>query len=278
VERDEIHKLNISVNGRILMKVILKAFLVSFIIYLVSVTGFNFFGEIFPKFRTLGGGILVYVGRLILLFVGVFIFYTRNFFSVFSFLGMKKRFVKPFLAGFIPSLPFIFSWIGGCIAFDIPIRLSAHSLVMLFFAFIGPGLFEEGLFRGVLFKEILGVSKWYFAALCTGIFFGPAHLANLLVGHNISEVTISIVAGFIMSFPIGYMFFKMRANLWTCIFFHFFVAGSMDALISEELIKAHLGNITLVTTIGLFLSLVLVFILFGNKRYIAFFSGKRALN
>ena len=86
---------------------------------------------------------------------------------------------------------------------------------------------------------------------------------------------ISVAAGLIMSFPIGYMFFKRRANIWTCAFFHFFVAGSMDALISEELIKAHLKNITLITTTGLILSFVLVFVLFGNKRFMDFVSNKK---
>jgi membrane protease YdiL (CAAX protease family) len=141
---------------------------------------------------------------------------------------------------------------------------------MLFYAFIGPGLFEEGLFRGVLFNEFSSVTRWYFAALLTGIFFGPAHLANLIIGHNINEVLISIIAGLVMSFPIGYIFYKMKGNLWACVSFHFFVAGSMDALISEELIKAHLKNITTITTIGLLLSFVLVFILFSNKRFIKF--------
>ena len=257
------------------VKTVLKAFMVSFLIYLISVPGFSFLGKIFPPFRSFGSGILIYAGRLILLFAGVFVFYTRKFSTVFSFLGLKNFSFKTFLAGFIPSLPFILSWIGGCIFFDIPIRLSGHSLVMLFLAFIGPGLFEEGLFRGVLFKEILYVSKWHIAALCAGIFFGPAHLANLLVGHNIQEVVLSLSAGFVMSFPLGYMFFRMRANLWTCAFFHFFVAGSMDALISEELIKAHLKNITLITTTGLILSFVLVFVLFGNKRFVDVVSNKK---
>ena len=256
------------------MKTIVKAFLVSFGIFLICVPGFSYLGKIFPLFRSTGNGLLVYAGRLIILFTGVVVFYTRRFSTVFSFLGMKKLHVKSFFAGFMPSLPFILSWIGGCIALEIPIRLSGNSLVMLFFAFIGPGLFEEGLFRGLLFNKILSVSKWHLAALYTGIFFGPAHLANLLIGQNIQEIMISIVAGFVMSFPIGYMFFKMRGNLWTCAFFHFFVAGSMDALISEELIKAHLGNITLVTTVGLVLSFILVFVFFGNKRFLRLVSIK----
>ena len=255
------------------MKIVLKAFMVSFLIYLISVPGFTHLGKIFSPFRSFGSGILIYAGRLILLFAGVLIFYTRRFSTVFPFLGLKNFSVKAFLAGFIPSLPFILSWIGGCIVFDIPIRLSGHSLVMLFLAFIGPGLFEEGLFRGVLFNEILSVFKWHIAAVCTGIFFGLAHVANLLVGHNLQEIMISVAAGLIMSFPVGYMFFKMRGNLWTWAFFHFFLAGSMDALISEELIKAHLGNITLVTTAGLVLSFIFVFVLFGNKRFVGFVSN-----
>lgn len=252
------------------MKTVLKACMVSFLIYLISVPGLSCLAKNFPAFRAFGSGILIYAGRLLILITGVFIFYTHKFSTVFSFLGMKKLSIKTLLAGFIPALPFIVSWLGGSIAFDISIRISANSLLMLFLAFIGPGLFEEGLFRGILFKEISRIHKWQRAALYTGIFFGPAHLANLLVGHNIREIIISTAAGFVMSFPIGYIFFKMRGNLWPCVFFHFFVAGSMDALISEELVKAQLGAISVVATTGLVLSLILVFILFKNKRFVGF--------
>ena len=258
------------------MKKVLKAFMVSFIIYIIAITGFNFLGvKLFPSFRSFADGFFVYVVRLLILFFGVLIFYTRSFPNVFSFVGLRKPFAKPFLAGFLPSLPFILSWVIGCIIFDVPISLSSKSFVMLFFAFLGPGLFEEGLFRGVVFKEISSATRWYIAAVLTGIFFGPAHLANLIIGHNMNEVMISIIAGFIGSFPLGYIFYKMKGNLWTCVSFHFFSAGSMDALISEELIKAHLSKITSVTTVGLVLSFVLIFILFSNKRFVNFALGKK---
>ena len=253
-----------------MMNPVLKAFAVSFSIYLISVPGFSYLAKVFPSFRAAGSGFFIYAGRLLILITSVFIFYTHKFSTVFSFLGMKRLSIKTLLAGLTPSLPFILSWIGGSIALDVPVRFSVSSVLMLFLGFIGPGLYEEGLFRGLLFKEILHTCKWQLAALYTGIFFGPAHLANLLVGHNIREIIISTAAGFVMSFPIGYIFFKMRGNLWPCVFFHFFVAGSMDALISEELIKAQLGAISVVATTGLVLSLILVFILFKNKRFVGF--------
>lgn len=252
------------------MKTVIKAFLVSLIIYLVAITGFNYVGKTFPAFREFGHGLLVYIVRLIILYMGVYIFYTGKFSKTFSFLGLRQPFLRPFITGFLASLPFIISWVIGGIIYKVPLSLSSTSIIMLFFAFIGPGLFEEGLFRGVLFNEFSSVTKWYLAALLTGIFFGPAHLANLIVGHNINEVLISIVAGLVMSFPIGYIYYRMKGNLWACVSFHFFVAGSMDALISEQFIKAHLKNITTITTIGLLLSFVLVFILFSNKRLVKF--------
>lgn len=258
------------------MRTVLKAFLVSFIIYFIAISGFSFLNmKFFPSIRSFAEGFFVYFIRLLILFFGVLIFYSRNFSNTFSFLGLRKPFLKPFLAGFIPSLPFILSWVIGCIIFNVPISFSSTSIIMLFFAFIGPGLFEEGLFRGVLFKELSSVTKWFIAALLTGIFFGPAHLANLIIGHNINEVMISIIAGLVMSFPIGYIFYKMKGNLWTCVSFHFFCAGVIDALISEEQIKAHLSNITSITTIGLVLSFILVFILFSNKRFANFALAKK---
>ena len=188
-------------------------------------------------------------------------------------MGLKKKIIRPFLAGFTASLPFVLSWVIGCVIYKVPIRFSMHSMLMLFMALIGPGLFEEGLFRGVLFNNAANVTKWYTAALITGLFFGPAHLSNLIIGHNINEILISVTAGFLMSFPIGFIFYKTKGNLWACVSFHFFIAGSMDALINEEVIKAHLSKITLITTIGLILSLVLVFIVFSRNKFAMFASG-----
>jgi len=94
------------------------------------------------------------------------------------------------------------------------------------------------------------------------------------MGHNINEIIISLSAGFVMSFPIGYMFYKTKGNLWSCVSFHFFIAGSMDAVIHEEQIKDHLSEISFITTIGLIVSLFLVFILFSRTRFIRFLLEK----
>jgi membrane protease YdiL (CAAX protease family) len=255
-------------------KYIIKAILVSLVIYLVAITGFNLlFRDVFPAVRIFADGFFVYLIRLAVLFAGVVIFYTKSITKVISFIGLKKKIIRPFLAGFTASLPFVLSWIMGCVIYKVPIRFSVYSMLMLLIALIGPGLFEEGLFRGVLFNNAANVTKWYTAALITGLFFGPAHLSNLIIGHNINEILISVTAGFLMSFPIGYIFYKTKGNLWACVSFHFFIAGSMDALINEEMIKAHLNEITLITTIGLILSLVLVFVVFSRKKFVRFASS-----
>ncbi|MBD3414894.1 MAG: CPBP family intramembrane metalloprotease [Candidatus Aminicenantes bacterium] len=255
-------------------KHIIKALWVSLIIYLVAITGFNFlFRDMFPAVRSFADGLFVYLIRLTVLFSGVVIFYTGNVPKIFPFLGFKKKFMKPFLSGLAASLPFILSWIIGCVIYKVPIHFSWNSIVMIFLALIGPGLFEEGLFRGVLFNRLSSATKWYTAALITGLFFGPAHLANLIIGHNINEIMISVTAGLVMSFPFGFIFYKTKGNLWACISYHFFIAGSMDAVIKEEMIKAHLNEITIITSIGLILSLILVFIVFSREKFVRFASG-----
>ncbi len=71
-----------------------------------------------------------------------------------------------------------------------------------------------------------------------------------------------------MSFPLGYLYYRMRGNLWTCVAFHFLIAGSMDAVISEQAIRAHLDRITPVTSVGLALSLILVFVLMSRESFV----------
>ena len=261
------------------MKTILKAFYASFLIYFISVPGLSYVLKTYPSLRNLAPpaitSVLILLIRLLILFAGIRIFYTHNFSNTFSFVGLKKPFTKPFLIGLLISLPFAIIWTAGCIIYKIPIGFSARSFLALFLAFMGPGLWEEGVFRGIVFREISSVSKWYIAALLTGLFFGPAHIANLLIGHNLSEIFISLIAGFISSFPLGYIFYRMKGNLWTCVSFHFFLSGFQDMLITEEIIKSHLNFLIPGIVIGLGITFALIFILFSSNKFVNFSSGKR---
>ena len=257
------------------MKQIVKAFFVALIIYALAVPILNLISREYPIIRTTGDGLLVFVIRHIIMFACILIFYARDLRRVFSFIGLRTPFLRPVFAGFICALPFVISWVGGSIFYGVPIGITDKSLLMFVIAILGPGLFEEGVFRGIFFNEASKVTKWYFAALYTGIFFGLAHVANLIIGHNLQEVLISVTAGVIMSFPMGFMFYKMKRNLWACFSFHLFIAGSMDVLISEELIKAHLNDITSIASIGLILSFILVFVLYNIKWFVRFASGDK---
>jgi membrane protease YdiL (CAAX protease family) len=261
------------------MKTIIKAFFVSFVIYFISIPGLSFILKTYPSLRTLAPpfitSVIILLFRLLILMAGVWIFYAHGFPNIFSFVGLKKPFARPFLVGLLISLPFIFIWTAGCFVYNIPIGFSLRSFLPLFLAFLGPGLWEEGVFRGIVFKEISSVSKWYVAALLTGLFFGPAHIANLLIGHNLNEVFISLIAGFISSFPLGYIYYRMKGNLWICVSFHFFLSGYQDMLITEEIIKSHLNFLLPGIIIGLGITFALIFVLFSNNKFVSFSSGKR---
>lgn len=228
--------------------------------------------SLFPPLFT---SIVLLIIRLLILFFALCLFYTRSFRAAFSFIGLKKPMMRPFLVGILLSLPFAVIWAGGCLIYNVPLGFSARSFFVLFLAFLGPGLWEEGVFRGVLFKEISSVSKWYTAALMTGLFFGPAHFANLLIGHNLNEVWISVLAGLISSFPMGYMFYRMKGNLWICVAFHFFLSGFQDMLITEEIIKSHLNYLIPGIILGLGITFVFIFLLFSKKRFVDFVLGSQ---
>jgi len=55
----------------------------------------------------------------------------------------------------------------------------------------------------------------------------------------------------------------------------FSIAGSMDALIKEKMIKAYLNEISFITTIGLMLSFILVFIVFSNRKFLKFAGAEK---
>ena len=233
-----------------MLKNIFKSFSLALIIFWPSI-GLSHVWKIFPFLRGPFYPLAVYLGRLIILFFLLSIFSSIKPFHLFESLGIKKNVILPFISGFIVAFPFIFFWITGCIMNEVPIHFSTGSYLSFFFAFLGPGLFEEALFRGVLFNRLLSVLNWWKAAFLTGIFFGPAHLVNFFVGHDIKEISISILAGFIMSFPFGFMYFRTKGNLWPCISVHFFIAGTMDAFISETLIKSNLNDMIPGIVVGL---------------------------
>jgi len=232
----------------------------AFTVYLLTVPALSVTADRFPFLRESGSGVLIYLIRLVLLVVAVMVFYPGRCDGVPVFLGLRRRWKRPLLAGMLSAIPFVVSWVVGSILMGIPIRWHEGSIPAAAMAVLGPGLFEEGLFRGLLFHRVLQRTTWFRAALITGLFFGPAHIANLLVGQNLQEIAISVVAGFVMSFPLGYLFYRTGCNLWGCIGLHVLIAGSMDVLIVEEQIRANLGAITTVTSIGLLLSLASVFL------------------
>ena len=238
----------------------LKVVLAAFVVYVLAVPLLSLVADRVPSVREVGGGSMIHFIRLAILCIGVASLLRVAPRAIPGALGMKGPWRKPVIIGSAAAVPFVICWVAGSVYLGIPIRLHERSLIMALLAVLGPGLFEEGLFRGLLFNRLLTHTTWPKAALVTGAFFGPAHIANLLVGHTPGEIAVSVIAGFVMSFPLGYLFYRSGRNLFGCVAFHVLVAGSMDVLIVEEAIKAHLGPISAVTGIGLVLGLAAVFV------------------
>jgi len=131
------------------------------------------------------------------------------------------------LAGFNPpsqwrSLSLF--WLPGLVAlyFLFSFLLSTHvsgAIVVVLgvlYALLN-GLSDEARFRGVILQALLPYG-WLRAAALSALFFGLAHLTNLLVYPPLSAFGL-IVGGFLFGF--GYAACRLRTNtIWPLIIFH----------------------------------------------------------
>ncbi len=137
-------------------------------------------------------------------------------------LGFIRPVIKPVLFGLLISLPMVLIYIGIPLITGRSLSLLAGWPYLLPVILVGPGLFEEGLFRGYVFNHYVTFSKmnWMKAAFFSGILFSLSHLINLLAGVALFSIFISITFAFPISFLFGYMFIKMSKNIWGCVSAH----------------------------------------------------------
>ncbi len=92
----------------------------------------------------------------------------------------------------------------------------------LLFAVVSMGLVgfaEELIFRGFLFRVMLGNGKPAAAVIVSSVTFGMGHIVNLLTGHALGETLLQVVFAVAVGFMFTMVFWK-GGSLLPCILSH----------------------------------------------------------
>ncbi len=194
------------------------------------------------------------------------IFYTKSLPKVPSFLGFQRRVFRPWFLGMMLTIPnglliltFLY-WKKLPLALD-PAEAAWH----LGFIVIGVALFEEGLFRGLVFRQLLTIAPWWRAGLYTGGLFALVHLGNLLIGYPLTQVLGQLAHCLAASLLWGYLTWRLNGNIWACVAYHTFNNFYAAALISEAQIRQHAGPFALLGLLELAISFAAAWILLGGN-------------
>ncbi|MGB8953010.1 MAG: CPBP family intramembrane glutamic endopeptidase [Candidatus Aminicenantales bacterium] len=221
--------------------------------------------------KTLGSShissFLAYISRPLFLAMTVSIFYTRSLARVPSFLGFHKKFFRPWILGMILTIPngllilFLLNWKHLPFSFEF-----GEALIHLIFIFLGPGLFEEGLFRGLVFRRLLETMPWWKAGLYTGGLFAFFHLGNLALGYPLAQVLFQLLHVVLLSLLLGFLTWKLNGNIWACVAFHTINNFYAATLISDPHLQQYLIPFFLLGVLGLTFSFAGAIILLRRKR------------
>ncbi len=211
--------------------------------------------------------ILAYVPRPLFLAFTVAFFYTKSLAKVPSFLGLRKKVLRPCLIGMVLTIPnalllfLMMSWKKIPLDFDL-----TEAAWHLGFIFIGVALFEEALFRGLIFRQLLTLAPWWRAGLYTGFLFALTHVGNLMIGYPLSHVSYQLFHCLAISMLLGYVTWKLNGNIWACVAYH--TAGNFyaAAFIADAQIRRHVVPFALVGLLELAISFVAAWILLKGNR------------
>jgi membrane protease YdiL (CAAX protease family) len=220
--------------------------------------------------KTLGpshfAALLAYVPRPLLLAVTVAIFYTISLVKVPSFLGLYKKFFRSFLIGTVLSIPGALMILFLLYIKKLPFAFNTEEAVWHFiFIFIGVALFEEGLFRGLIFRQLLTTMPWWRAGLYTGGVFALTHFGNLMLGSSLPMVLFQLADCLFASLLWGYLTWKLNGNIWACVAYHTVNNFYAATFISDQHIRQYITSFHLLGFVGLGISFAVAWILFRGK-------------
>jgi len=212
-----------------------------------------------------------YLIRPLFLALTVYLFYAKSLAKIPSFLGFHKKFLQPLILGTLLTIPngllivFLLKWkhVPFSFVFD-------EAFIHLVFIFLGPGLFEEGLFRGLVFRQFMEKHSWSKAGLYTGGFFAFFHLGNLSLGYSLNHVLFQLVHTFLMSLFVGYIVWKLNGNIWPSVAFHTIDNFYGATFITERDLQQHILSFSLLNIFGLVIAFAGAILLLHRK------DGKRA--
>jgi membrane protease YdiL (CAAX protease family) len=211
--------------------------------------------------------ILAYVPRPLFLALTVALFYTKSLAKVPSFLGLHKKVLGPWLIGMVLTIPNALLLLLMLSLEKIPLAFDAAEAAWhLGFIFIGVALFEEGLFRGLVFRQLLITEPWWRAGLYTGALFALTHVGNLMIGYRLSQVLYQLAATIGASLLWGYLTWKLNGNIWACVAYHTASNFYAAAFIADEQITQHIGSFAMVGLLELAISFVAAWILLKGNR------------
>lgn len=165
--------------------------------------------------RNLGNAIFRTVGFILLVLLAL-----DMGLDIFSFKGRNKGFLLslPFLIVAVNNAPIAAAALG-----EVSISASAGSFVIFAFYCVSVGLFEETVFRGIVFPLVLAKAKktragTFWSVVISSAIFGGIHLVNL-----ISSAPLPVLAQVGYSFLIGAMcaaIMLLTRNIFACAFIH----------------------------------------------------------
>lgn len=169
-------------------------------------------------------------------------------------MGFKRPVIKSLLFGLVVSVPMLIGTLSYIILSGRMVHLERGWPLFIPVLIVGPGFFEEGLFRGYIFNHFYTYSKlsWVRASLYSGIIFAISHLINVFAEATALDVFISVTFAIPVSFLFGFMFLRMAKNIWGCLSAHV----ALDA-VSSVFVISGFGGLQFAV---LFLSLAAVII------------------
>ena len=242
---------------------VLSVFLLSaLIIFALTVLGISIL-EMAPSVRLA----VFTIGQLILFCIVVWLTRKLEVFDIndFRFKGIGKGLLLAWFGILFIVIAFLINFTQiPANSFITPNTF--YLLVVVLHPFIGTGLFEEVLFRGLVFKILLrktGDSKRgiVFACVVSSLLFGLVHIFNILAGAPVLPTVINVISAAASGVFFAAVFYRTR-KLLIPILFHGLLNLShqiYDALVSPDVLLQSTGS-----QAGINIPWPTIFTLFGN--------------